>query len=105
MILERILEYCRQIQGTCSRLGGFEAFRHDYLYQNAVCMCLLQIGELSGKLSEETRAEIANVPWREIRAFRNVCAHNYGAVVFAQVWETVEHDIPALMAAIQDAML
>lgn len=43
-------------------------------------MCILQIGELVGKLSDEFKAENNAMPWREIKAMRNIAAHNYGEI-------------------------
>lgn len=104
MILERIIEYCRQIQETCKRFGGYGFFTTDYVYRNAVCMCLLQIGELAGRLSEEAKQATPSIPWRLIRGLRNLCAHDYGALDFAQVWATVQEDIPTLQLACVDAL-
>ena len=66
------------------------------VYQNAVALCLLQIGELAGHLSEPYRSSHPDVPWRQIKALRNIIAHNYGSVDAETAWEIVQEDIPAL---------
>ena len=84
-ILRHIHGYCVQIEETVARFGDdFTVFRADFVYRNAVAMCLLQIGELAGHLSEEYRNEHTQMPWRQIKALRNIIAHNYGSVVTAQ---------------------
>lgn len=45
-ILERIVRYCDQIDETIQRFGNDgQVFISDTVYQNAVALCLLQIGE------------------------------------------------------------
>ena len=61
-------------------------------------MCLMQIGELAGLLSESYRLEHPQIPWRQIRALCNIIAHNYGSVDKQTAWEIVHQDIPALKA-------
>jgi len=46
-----------------ARLGdGFTLFQTDFVYRNAVAMCLLQIGELAGHLSEKYRLGHPQMP-------------------------------------------
>lgn len=52
--LEHIRDYCDEIQKTIKRYGAsFEIFDSDADYQRSVSFCILQIGELSGRLSSE----------------------------------------------------
>ena len=56
-ILEHMIRYCDQIDEAVRRFGNDgEVFFADAIYQNAVALCLLQIGELAGHLSDEYRA-------------------------------------------------
>ena len=59
-------------------------------------MCVAQIGELAGQLSEETRRKSASVPWRIIKDTRNYYVHAYGSIDVSSVWDTLNRDIPAL---------
>ena len=59
-------------------------------------MCLLQIGELAGHLTEAYRTAHPEMPWRQIRALRNIIAHSYGSVDAQTAWEIVKDDIPIL---------
>ena len=80
-ILEKIIEYCDQIGQTVQRFGNdYAIYCDDFVYRNACCMCILQIGELVGKLTEEFTASHAEIPWRSIKATRNLFAHAYGTV-------------------------
>ena len=96
-ILEHIVSYCQQIEQTVERFGNdAEIFQSDPIYRNAAALCILQIGELVGKLTDEFRAQHPAIPWRQIKAMRNIVAHSYGTVDPETTWEIVTDDIPTL---------
>lgn len=98
-IIKHIESYCLDIENTVKRFGKDPAlFEDDVDYRNSVCMSLLQIGELTGHLSEKFRAETKEaIYWPALKGMRNVFAHDYGAIDYDRVWETVEEDIPILL--------
>ena len=96
-ILEHIVSYCQQIEQTVERFGNdTEIFQADPIYRNAAALCILQIDELVGKLTDEFRAQHPAVPWRQIKAMRNIVAHSYGTVDPETTWEIITDDIPIL---------
>lgn len=96
-ILEHIVSYCAQIDETILRFGdSAELFQSDAIYRNAAALCILQIGELVGNLSEDFRAQHQSIPWRQIKAMRNIVAHKYGTIDPDTTWEIIKDDIPAL---------
>jgi len=62
-------------------------------------MCVVQIGELAGQLSESIRSADPAIPWRVIKDTRNFYVHSYGSIDVAAVWDTLLEDIPALRAS------
>ena len=101
-ILEKIIEYCNQIGQTVQRFGNdYAIYCDDFVYRNACCMCILQIGEFVGKLTEEFTASHAEIPWRSIKATRNLFAHAYGTVSTKITWQTIQESIPELKAHCQ----
>lgn len=68
----------------------------DPIYRNAVALCILQIGELVGNLSGDFRTDHSTIPWRQIKAVRNIVAHRYGTVNAEITWEIITADVPAL---------
>ena len=62
-------------------------------------MCVVQIGELVAQLSDDIKAQNKAIPWRVIKDTRNFYVHAYGSIDVPSVWDTLEHDIPALKAA------
>ena len=98
-ILEHIVSYCDQIEETIARFGDdYSVFCKDAIYRNATALCILQIGELVGKLTEEFRVSHDAIPWRKIKAMRNIVAHSYGTVDSEITWEIIKEDIPDLKA-------
>ena len=92
-----MIAYCNQIEETVDRFGNeYALFASDAIYRNAAALCILQIGELVGKLTDEFREAHPAVPWRQIKAMRNIVAHSYGTVDPETTWEIITEDIPEL---------
>ena len=98
--IAHIRDYCAEIGETMGRYGAsFEIFATDTDYQKSISFSILQIGELSGRLSEGFRTETAaEIPWTAIRGMRNLFAHNYGSMSREVIWKTALEDIPPLLA-------
>ncbi len=62
-------------------------------------MCIVQIGELVGLLSDEVKVQNPAVPWRTIKDTRNFYVHAYGSIDVSSVWETLRQDIPMLKSS------
>ena len=96
-LLRRIVDYCDQVDMAVARFGkSFRIFDQDPVYRNAVALCILQIGELVSRLSEQFRDTHDQIPWRQIKLMRNIVAHRYGTVDNSITWDVVEHDLPQL---------
>ena len=97
IVIKKIIQYADEIDETISHFNlTHESFTEDFIARNAIAMCILQIGELVGKLSEGFKAENSAMPWREIKTMRNIAAHNYGEIDIDILWETATGDIPDL---------
>jgi uncharacterized protein with HEPN domain len=59
------------------------------------------MGEAARRLSEETRLEIPEIPWRQIISMRNRLIHGYDDVDLVIVWETIQNDLPPLIAQLE----
>ena len=102
-ILKHIIDYCEQIRATVERFGDdFEIFDQDVIYRNAVSLCLLQIGELVGVLSDEFKKAHSDIPWVQIKHMRNIVAHRYGTVDATITWDVIKDDIPELQSYCAD---
>ena len=100
LILNKIIGYCDRVRDNLNRYqSSYEAFQQDYLFQDACCMCVVQIGELVAQLSEEAKQQNRAVPWRMIKDTRNFYVHSYGAIDLPAVWKTLCEDLPELKSA------
>lgn len=96
-ITEHILKYCMDIEETLAAFeNNYVVFSESKIYQSAIAFCLLQIGELVGKYTDEFKREYNAMPWPAIKGMRNLVAHDYGHVDIKTVWDTVQYDIPEL---------
>ena len=96
--VKHIRDYCVEIQKTIERYGAaFETFDHDADYQRSISFSILQIGELSGGLSQAYReATGRRIQWGPMKGMRNLVAHIYGSMDREIIWETATMDIPVL---------
>ncbi len=97
-ILEHIRDYCLEIEKSIERYGNsFDVFDEDKDYQRSISFSILQIGELSGRLSQEYREKTrSRIQWGPIKGMRNLVAHSYGSMSREVIWETAVNDIPVL---------
>lgn len=96
-LIERILAYCDEIETTHGEFGRSRArFTSRKTYQNAVAMCILQIGELSKRLSERFVLDHPDIPWKAIARTRDAFAHHYGHADLDMLWNTATDSIDAL---------
>ena len=96
-VIEHMLMYCDQLQETLQEIDCDESrFLASHTYQNAVAMCILQLGELTKQLSPAFIAAHPEIPWRVMARTRDHYAHHYGEMDFGLVWKTAVSDIPAI---------
>ena len=96
-VIEHIKGYCEEIEKELKEIDNDkEKFLNSSVYKNSLALCVLQIGELVGLLSEEYKLSNQEMDWRNIKGMRNVVAHKYGSFDFDVLWETVTEDIPKL---------
>ena len=74
---------------------------NDKMCQKAIVMSLINIGELSKSLTERYLTATPAIPWKAIRGFRNIAAHQYGSIDFEDVYKTIIEDIPELKRTLQ----
>jgi uncharacterized protein with HEPN domain len=62
------------------------------------------MGELTKSFTESFMANNTSIPWKKIKAMRNIAAHNYEAFDMQMVWETVKNDLLPLKSAMENAV-
>ena len=84
--------------------NDYYEFKKSHIFQNSVCMCLLQIGELCKYLNKEFRDKYNKVDWKGWCGLRDVFAHQYGRIDIDENWNTVITDYPLLKKGITEIL-
>ena len=71
-----------------------EKFVADERTVRAVCMTLINIGELVKNLTPELKEAHREIPWRAISGMRDITAHKYQTLRKEDVYSTCTDDIP-----------
>ena len=95
-----ILEAVRLLQTFVAGVDQ-DTFENDLMRQAAVMRQLEIMGEAARRLSEETRLKFSEIPWRQIIGMRNRLIHGYDDVDLAIVWDSVQNDLPLLIAQLE----
>lgn len=86
---------------------SLERFLSDERTARAVCMTLINIGELVKNLTPELKDVHREIPWRAISGMRDITAHKYQTLRKEDVYSTCVEDIPdfekQLLHLIQEA--
>lgn len=82
----------------------FPDFEADEMLKRAICMTVINIGELVKNLSDSFRKEYSAIPWRAISGFRDIAAHKYQTLRMEDVYETVAADFPSLYQKIKSIL-
>ena len=83
---------------------GREGFMADSMRQDAIIRKLEIIGEAVKQLSDGTRQQQPEIPWKRIAGMRDRLTHDYFGVDLLLVWTVVERDLAVLRRAV-DALL
>ena len=59
------------------------------------------IGEAAYQTAETTRDELPAIPWADIVGMRHRLVHAYFDINLDVLWQTVQNDLPALVAQIK----
>jgi uncharacterized protein with HEPN domain len=62
------------------------------------------IGEAASRVSAETRAQYPGIPWKAIIGTRNKVIHDYVSVDHDILWDTVQVDLPGLIAQLEEIL-
>jgi uncharacterized protein with HEPN domain len=73
-------------------------FLADVKTQSAVLHQLLVLGEAAKRLSQTFRDTHAQIPWPLVTGMRDKLIHHYDAVDLNVVWDTIQKDLPPLLA-------
>ena len=62
------------------------------------------VGEAANQVSEPCRNRCPAIPWADLVGMRNRLVHAYFDINLDVLWQTVQEDIPQLIAALEPAL-
>jgi uncharacterized protein with HEPN domain len=101
--LRHMLDVSREAVGFAK--GKSRADLHADRGLQLILTRLLEIvGEAANKVPQATRDLYPEIPWSAAIAVRNRLIHGYEDVDLDIVWQTVEEDLPQLIASLEKAI-
>ena len=76
-------------------------FMQDTQRQDSIIRRIEIMGEASKRVSTSTQESLPEIPWAEMAGMRNLMIHDYDDVDLEIVWDTVQNDLPRLIAALE----
>lgn len=76
----------------------------DRLLELALVRLLEVIGEAASRVPGEVCASYPEIPWSQIVGLRNRLIHGYDAVDLDILWQIIDHDLPPLIAALENIL-
>jgi len=104
LLLQSIMDASNKILTYSTDFSTADDFYHDELHFDATMMQFVIIGEMVDKLDGEFKTDHQNIPWSDIKDFRNIVAHNYFGIDAEEVWDIIQNHIPGLMKTVSKVM-
>ena len=112
---ERIADYVEHIAEAIERAIGYlrpltvlEDLQQNQLVQDALVRNIEIIGEAAGNIQRMAPDFIAahpKLPWKQMRAMRNLVIHEYFFVDVNIVWTTVKNHLPGLKDQVDELLI
>ena len=83
--------------------AGYEHLESDIGNQDQVIRPMEIIADATARLSTQLQERHPDVPWRQIKDFRNSVAHGYMDVDLQLVWQAVQR-LPELERVVEDEL-
>ena len=74
------------------------AFLANEEKMRAVCMTLINVGELIKNLDNDFRQKHGQIPWKKMAGLRDVAAHGYFTIRMPDVWIYASMELPLYAA-------
>ena len=102
-ILEKILAEITVLKSMMDNIS-LDEFCADEKTSRAVCMTLINIGELVKNITPELREAHREIPWRAISGMRDVTAHKYQTLRMEDVYSTCMGDLPVFEVQLKNLL-
>jgi uncharacterized protein with HEPN domain len=76
----------------------------DRVLELALVRLVEIIGEAAARVNLETQDRYPGIPWKEAVGMRNRLVHGYDSVDLDVLWDTLEDDLPSLIAELEQIL-
>ena len=105
IILQKIIKWCNVVEDLMIEYNSsYELYLSKMSFQLSCSACVIQIGELTARLSEEFKDQHSEISWHAIKALRNIHAHEYESIKYEIMWKTLTQEIPELKAQLTEIL-
>lgn len=101
LLLDELIEHLEYAHEDVSGFDQAEELALSRRDRNSAAKEIEQAQECAARLSDSMRAEVKDVPWKELRGLRNVIVHEYGEVDWDVLYNTVMFDFPPVIGALR----
>ena len=91
--VDQIMEYTQGVNKN--------DFQKSRMIQDAVIRNFEIIGEATKQVSDSTRSNFPDVPWKNMAGMRDKLIHDYMGVDLDAIWNTIEEMLPNLRGDLQ----
>ena len=96
-----ILEAIKRIETYSKDFDSADDFYHHELNFDATMMQFVVLGEMVAKLEDTFKEKYTQIPWQEIKDFRNIVAHDYFGIDSVEIWSIIKEHLPDLKNQLQ----
>lgn len=95
------------ILNACESIAKFignksiDNFYEDEILQAAIIRKFEIVGEASNRISDDLKNNYSELPWKKMKALRNILIHMYDELDLDIIWDTAIRDIPGLKNKIE----
>ena len=101
--LLQIADYSRRAQELCSG-RTLDELLADWRNALAFERVMEVLGEATKRLPQELRDRYPAVQWKLVAGMRDRVSHGYDAIDHQTLWDTVQQDVPALVATVEQML-
>ena len=81
-----------------------EDLDRERLLELSITRLIEIVGEAAERVNQECQRKFNSIPWPEVIGMRNRLIHGYEQVDLDVLWDTIEDDLPPLIAKLETAL-
>lgn len=103
--VQKMIDYCDEIEKAMKIFGRtFEDYRDNSTFQLACSACIIQLGELINRLTDDFKTKHDEIDWYDIKHLRNLNTHEYENLRLKVMWAILTQKMPKLKAQLDQIL-